>query len=264
MVYELLKWAQNALEQSYNKPVLPYLVIALNKEDGSPHESFYSIPSATKTFLTADDFRNIHKTPRIRNNYTKYWQDSQGGSAISSGEDLLKSYFSDVAVVHLPSHHYPTKMREQIMELYRVFEDFSLKSQKKRADRQMRFSAETFPLYSRKAFSQFASDYKKPFDFSEAWFDISPVSFQFKDSILNLAHQVNKDRGLKGTELWNALTDFFASCFLLSWGRNSIQGKCSQVWWSLIIIDGNSHPPLASPSPVSLASALSPFWTNTQ
>jgi hypothetical protein len=233
MILDLISWAHNATEKSYNKPVLPYLIIALNKEQGSPNQDFYSIDTATESFLKHDDVKNVHKTPRIEERFTKQWQKAEGGSAIDSGEALLNCYFSKVAVIHLPDHHCPTKMHHQITALYDLLTDFSTKSQEKRAGMQMKLTAAAFPLYSRKAFKRFASSYKQPFDFSEAWFDLNPVTFNFKSSILNLAHLVNKDRRLNGMKLWEALIGFTASCFLLSWSRNRIKGLSSRAQCSV-------------------------------
>ncbi|KAI0882625.1 uncharacterized protein GGS22DRAFT_191215 [Annulohypoxylon maeteangense] len=236
MIVDLLQWAHNATDQSYNKPVLPSLVIALNREEAGPNEDFYSIATATNDFLTNDDVKNIHMNPRIKEKYTNQWKKRDRSSAIHSGEDLLKCYFSDVNVVHFPNQDCPSKMHSQITELYQLLSSLSITAQKKRAQMQMDLTAASFPMYFRSAFGHFASNYKKPFDFSEAWFDLCPVVFQFRDSILSLAHLVSKDSGLNGMELWEDLTDFIASCFLLSWSRNKIQGGSFALQRSSLVL----------------------------
>lgn len=228
MIRELIEWAHNATESSYNKPVLPFLVMVLNKEDDSCDQDIYSIPVATERFLNDLDVKNVHNHDDIKG-YSSKWQDVEGHSVISSGHDLLKCYFTDLAVIHLPTGQRPTKMHKQIDSLHEKLVEFSKASQNKRADMQMQLTASTFPLYSRKAFKQFASSYNEPFDFSEAWFDLNPVEFQFSNSILNLAHIVGKTCNLNGLLLWDSLIDFIASCFLLSSRRNDIRGQSSML-----------------------------------
>jgi hypothetical protein len=226
MALELVQWAHNATEQSYNKPVLPHLVIALNKEEGNADQDLYNIQKAKKTLM--DDIKNVHVNPRMEK-YTKHWEKAEDNEEIDSGEALLDCYYSSVNVIHFPDKYSPTRMRKQIETLYEVLSKTCQESRKRRADMQMKLNAASFPLYTRKAFNRFASSFDQPFDFSEAWFDLNPVSFDFQSAILSLARHVSKDLDVKGMRLWEKLSDFIASCFLLNYCRIKIHGELSQA-----------------------------------
>jgi hypothetical protein len=237
MAVELVKWAHNATKQSYNKPTLPHLVIAVNSENEKADQNLYDIEKAKETLMK--QIKNVHHKPQMTP-YTKHWGNLDPEKEINSGEALLGCYYSSVNVIHFPDQYYPTKMCKQIDELYKVLSKTCQKSQNCRAEMQMKLDAATFPLYTRKAFSHFASSFDQPFDFKDAWFDLNPVSFDFKSAIIRLACDVSKDLNVKGMELWEKLTDFIAACFLLNWRRIRIHGEssqprcCMRTWYPLI------------------------------
>ena len=225
MVLHLVKWAHNAMEQSYNKPVLPHVVIALNRQDGDVDQDVYDVSKAKQILM--DRIRGVHDTPSLER-YTEYWK-TEDEERINSGEALLMCYYSSVKVIHFPNEYSPTRMHKQITTFYQVLSQTCQASKKHRADVQMKLNAVAFPLYIRRAFNQFASSLAQSFDFSEAWFDLNPVSFDFRSAILILALQVRKNLKIADVKLWEEMSDFIASCFLVNKCRTKIPSKSNHL-----------------------------------
>jgi hypothetical protein len=216
------------MEQSNNKPVLPYAVIAFSNREDHVESEFDETENVTKDLMEkVRDIRNMDQFHK----YIEYWDkqhkgiQDEGKHKIDSGEALLKCYYTDVRVIHFPSQVEPTMIHKQTT---RLKHEISLACQKSQGAREavgMKLDAATLPLYVRTALSQFASSLSKPFDFGEAWFELHPVSFDFRGSILTLAKLARDSHKLNGIDLWNEIGDFVASCFFLNCFRANIAGK---------------------------------------
>ncbi|KAI1091858.1 acyl transferase/acyl hydrolase/lysophospholipase [Rostrohypoxylon terebratum] len=211
------------MEQSYNKPVLPHVILAFNKNEDAIETS----EEATRIWM--DVIKNLH-TGQTFKRFAEYWgkqygSNHEGKPIIDSGEALLKCYYASVRVIHFSDQTRPTQLHKQIDELYRVAQDASAQSQRDREAVGMKLNAATLPLYVRLALKQFSSSLDKPFDFGEAWFELNPVSFEFSSTILTLAKLMRDCGQLNGIQLWKKLGHFVASCFHLSSCRKDIAGS---------------------------------------
>ncbi|UNI24922.1 hypothetical protein JDV02_010639 [Purpureocillium takamizusanense] len=219
-VLQLVKWAHNATEQAYNKPVLPCLVIAFMDRDGQVDTDDYDIDSARRNVF--DKLNDISGMQELQW-YINYWENNK--QTIRSGEDLLGCYYSSVSVVNFPGKTRPTKIHEQTTKLYNQIARACKESQQRREDAWMKLNAATLPLYMRKAFTHFASNYTTPFDFSDAWVDLHQVSFNLQGSIFNLATKVGELRKVRGMGVWEEISGFVASCLLLKCARENYPVK---------------------------------------
>jgi hypothetical protein len=216
------------MEQSNNKPVLPHAVIAFSNHNGHVESELYETGKATEMLMNGiEDIRNIDRFQP----YIEYWDkqhkdmQNEGKHKIDSGKALLKCYYTDVRVIHFPSQDHPTAIHKQTKVLKREISLACQKSQEAREAVGMKLDTATIPLYVRTALSQFASSLSKPFDFGEAWFELHPVSFDFRGSILTLAKLARDSLNLNGINLWNKIGDFVASCFFLNSSRVDITGR---------------------------------------
>lgn len=233
MLISLVKWAHDATQQSYNKPALPHLIIAYRKLDDSSQSEVYDVDTATENLL---EKLNINDMPKLTK-FIDYWQgkdevEGVGKAKVDSAQALLEFYYASVSVVNFPGQDEPTRMHTQTETLYRQIVEKRKQSQDHRANVWMRMNAATFPLYVRKAFAHFSSNFQEPFDFYEAWFKLHPVSFKFDGAIFALAKQVRDLGKLDGMELWEKISGFVASCLLLNHVRNELPGGTAIHSWA--------------------------------
>lgn len=212
ILFDLIKWAHDATEQSYNKPVLPYAVIVFVNKDRQEDQRDYDV-----NFARDSVFDNVNLDDDLKW-YVQYWEEG-GKPTIDSGEDLLKRYYKLVNVVHFPSEEEPTKMHEQVKKLYNEISSAHQATQQSRDKVWMKMTATTLPLYYRKAFTHFASNYTVPFDFSDAWIDLHHISFNLQGGVFNLATKVGVLKNQQGMDVWNEIAGFVASCLLLGCAR---------------------------------------------
>ncbi|KAI1204747.1 uncharacterized protein F4807DRAFT_446063 [Annulohypoxylon truncatum] len=228
--YDLINWAHYAMEQSYNKPVLPHVVLAFNRSEDDVELENEDSERATRSMM--DNVRGIYEEPKFRpfleywNKKNKKYMDNPQTEVpiINSGEALLRCYYAKITVVHFSNQKKPTRLRKQTEGLYRVVKTACEESHQKRAAVGMKMNAAKLPLYVRTALNQFGSSLDKPFDFSEAWFELNPVSFEFSSTIFTLAKLIRDLGKLNGMRLWCKLGDFVASCFYLNIYRNNMIG----------------------------------------
>ncbi|CAM1501617.1 Fc.00g036010.m01.CDS01 [Cosmosporella sp. VM-42] len=212
-LFQLVQWGHGATVKSYNKPVLPSAIIAFINKDDQVDPGDYDLETAMRSVFEKPGFKDVSRDRRLEM-YIQYWK--ANGQDIVSAEDLLSCYYSSVSVVHFPSGNRPTMMRQQVEKLYEKINEVCLESQGRRQAAWMKWNAATLPLFVRKAFTHFATNYETPFNFSDAWVDLEHISFNFNGSIFNLARMVERHRGLAGMDLWRGISGFVASCVFLN------------------------------------------------
>ncbi|KAJ4183357.1 hypothetical protein NW755_009848 [Fusarium falciforme] len=223
-IFQLVQWGHSATIQSYNKPVLPSAIIAFINRDEQVDPRDYDLEDARKSFFDKPSLQNVSRDKALQP-YIQYWETN--GQHIESAEELLSCYYSSVSVVHFPSGKRPTTMHQQVRKLYGRISEVCSESQKRRDAAWMKWNAATLPLFVRKAFTHFASNYETPFNFSDAWVDLQNISFNFNGSIFNLARMVRGQRKLShaGMPLWDDISSFVASCLFLNCVRTK-QPEC--------------------------------------
>ena len=89
---KLVTWAANAIETSANQPILPHVIIVLNK-----HEDFVLAggENADTTIILNDVARVIDKNETL-SSWTTHWRDR--GKVIETLSDLIHCYYSSVEV----------------------------------------------------------------------------------------------------------------------------------------------------------------------
>ncbi|RSL74673.1 hypothetical protein CEP51_011506 [Fusarium floridanum] len=223
-ILNLIEWGHSATIQSYNKPVLPSVIMTFINRDGQVTADNYDLAKARESFFAEVAKKNIFRDSKLEK-FIKYWEDN--GQQIASVEGLLHCYYSSVSVVQFPSGKDPTTMRQQIERFYGEITIMCSESRKQRDEAWMKWNAVTLPLFIRKAFTHFASNYDTAFNFSDAWVDLRNISFNFDGSIFNLARMVRAHRELSqtGMELWDDISGFVASCLFLNCVRTK-QPEC--------------------------------------
>lgn len=91
---KLIEWATDALEASYNHPVLPYAIIVLNTSHADINPGLWDVDVATKALL--DSLSKTLNQNVVFNQYAKFWK--ARGRVVETVEDLMLCYYSSVRV----------------------------------------------------------------------------------------------------------------------------------------------------------------------
>lgn len=86
---KLVTWAANAIETSANQPLLPHVIIVLNK-----HEDFES----ADTTAILEDISSIIEKNKTLSKWAAHWRER--GKAIEKLSHLVHCYYSSVEVRH--------------------------------------------------------------------------------------------------------------------------------------------------------------------
>lgn len=87
---KLITWAANAIETSANQPVLPHVIIVLNK-----HEDF----KFADTEVILEDISSVIEKNMTLSKWAAHWRER--GSTIKTLRDLVHCYYSSVEVRYL-------------------------------------------------------------------------------------------------------------------------------------------------------------------
>ena len=91
---KLIEWATDALEASYNHPILPYAIIVLNSSPATIQQGLWDVDIATEALL--DSLSKALNQNIVFAQYAKFWK--ARGKVIETVEDLMLCYYSSVRV----------------------------------------------------------------------------------------------------------------------------------------------------------------------
>ena len=219
----LIEWAAAALEKSSNQPVLPHAIIVLNASEYDIDPELWSTRNATVQML-----ESMSKTVNNRATFKKYaqfWRDRQ--RPIETIEQLIRSYYSSVRVVRIPTGGRPNLIQEQVQKLQAGISSACAFARKRKSALRMLMNADELQPYLQFAFDHFACDLETPFDFVQASFTNSPIPLDFGGNILKLALSLMEawPNEIDGEIIFKELSYMVASCIMLDSARSKIRGK---------------------------------------
>jgi hypothetical protein len=224
---KLVDWAAAALEKSSNQPVLPHAIIVLNASENSTEPHLWDPEIATNTLLQSLS-GTVFKNDKFKK-YAAFWRERQ--RQVDTVEELLKSYYSSVKVVRIPTHGRPNLISEQVSKLYRCIQSACTTARLRKGSLRMLLDADELQPYLQFAFDHFACDLDTPFDFVQASFVNSPIPSDFGGNILKLAINMMDvwENVASGPILFTELSYMVASCIMLDSARHGIKGNYSKL-----------------------------------
>lgn len=228
MLEKLIIWAQAALEKSSNQPVLPHAIIVFNASESNLPADYWNVNHAT-----ADLMESLSRTVFQNQTFSKYADFWRGRDRrVETVEQLLRSYYSDIRVVWIPTGTDPKLIQGQVHKLSTEIQEACKTARDKKADLRMLLDADELQPYLQVAFDHFAQNLNDPFDFVQASFTNSPIPNTFGGNILKLAIQVmDKYQGLiNGPSIFKELSYVVASCIMLDVARHKYRGKPSEIF----------------------------------
>jgi hypothetical protein len=90
----LLDWGSVAIETTYNQPILPYAILALNATENDADPAIWDVHTST-TLLLKSLADTVDKNV-IFSNYADLWR--KRGRRINTLEDLMMCYYSALRV----------------------------------------------------------------------------------------------------------------------------------------------------------------------
>lgn len=237
-VKQLADWAFDVIQSSTNQSVLPHAILVLNESKIPVSSECWEIDAATDQLLT-----NIKKGFFEQDDLKKHvdlWRERYQKTLdeYPSAKDLLESYYASVRVVHLPEWRYRMNLLEkQMTKLYGELSQAREESYTRRKHLHMKLNAENFMRFMKKAFDHFTNDFRVPFNFARAWFEIHQdyTVSDLQKGISDLALAVQKVSGREGLGLWQHISSMVASCILLDAKRHEMPlgeshpAKCRSV-----------------------------------
>jgi hypothetical protein len=212
---------------SSNQPVLPHAVIALNASELTIAPEQWEVLHATTWLMNAVK-ESISKNVKFRK-HAQMWRDR--GKRIDTVEDLLRSYYSSVRVVRIPSVGRPTLMKNQMEKLYgEIVASLEVSKHSKRSLR-MLLDVDELQPYLQFAFDHFARNLDRAFDFVQASFVSNPIPPDFAGNILKLAVNVMEiwENKLDGAGIFRELSLVVASCIMLDCSRKKNLGLATFI-----------------------------------
>ncbi|KAF4637022.1 hypothetical protein G7Y89_g1060 [Cudoniella acicularis] len=180
---KLIEWATDALEASYNHPVLPHAIIVQNASHADIHKSLWDVDIATQELLKSLSRTLNHNVTFAQ--YAKFWK--ARGREIETVEDLMLCYYSSVRVVRLPADTQPKLVLEQAQKLYTEITLGCKAARESKSELRMLLNEDSLQYYLQHAFDHYSRTLEIPFDFVQASFLYNPIPANFGGSILKLA-----------------------------------------------------------------------------
>ncbi|KIW97974.1 uncharacterized protein Z519_01558 [Cladophialophora bantiana CBS 173.52] len=222
----LVDFAKRSVEKSLNQPILPSAIVVLNAVEVAGKEERWTIEDATRSFFR--DVQGIttsgHDLRELAKNFA-----SESDCRSLSARELLKCYYRSVRVIRIPAKSSETYnlINKQILllreEIIRVCQTAHYeKSIKRRLA-----NADDLQQYLQAGFEHFANDIETPFDFRTVSTRNKLIAHDFSDHILTLArtiHESTRHERLQPKMLLGGLCSLIASCILLDYVRNNLQG----------------------------------------
>lgn len=93
----LLEWGSVAIETTYNQPVLPYAILALNATELDVDANMWDVQTSTEQLL-GSLAETVNKNVTF-SKYAELWR--KRGKTINTTEDLMMCYYSALRVRYL-------------------------------------------------------------------------------------------------------------------------------------------------------------------
>lgn len=90
----LLDWGSVAIETTYNQPILPYAILALNATEHDVDPKMWDVQTSTRTLL--DSLADTVNKNVVFSTYADLWR--KRGKKIDTVDDLMKCYYSALRV----------------------------------------------------------------------------------------------------------------------------------------------------------------------
>ncbi|OCL08909.1 FabD/lysophospholipase-like protein [Glonium stellatum] len=231
----LLDWGKQSVQHSSNHPALPHAVIVLNMTNNDLPLEDWEIRNTTDWLLSGID-ASLHNNPKFQN----YIQEGDQQSRSFTTEKLLRSYYSTVNAVRIPSLAEGlgriNLIERQVLILFEHIQSCCNQTREKKRGKRMLLTADQFNPYLQLAFTHFTSrdGLSTPFDFVKASFNARPISRDFADSIVVLTCMLMaRTKGLPGLSapaIFNSLSTVVSSCIMLDAARNRRLGDCGAIF----------------------------------
>ncbi|KAF2259856.1 hypothetical protein CC78DRAFT_524125 [Lojkania enalia] len=222
----LLDWGSVAIETTYNQPILPYAILALNATEDETDSRSWDVSIATDSLL--ESLANTVNKNVIFAKYAELWR--KRGKKIDTVADLMMCYYSALKIVRLPTNGRPTLMDAQAQKLYFEIDRGCQLSRAVKADTRMLLNAFEFQAYLNHAFDHFCATVDAPFDFVQCSYLNRRLLSTFEESILTLAvEMIKKKPRPKAIMVLEKLERLIASCIMLDAVRNDIKGTAERI-----------------------------------
>lgn len=225
----LLEWGSVAIETTYNQPILPYAILALNATENDVDSQLWDVQKSTKLL-----FDSLADTVDKNVEFSKYadlWRSR--GKKITSVSDLMGCYYSAVRVVRLPTNGRPKLIEAQAQKLYLDIERGCRLARNVKTQTRMLLNAFEFQGYLSHAFDHFCGTIDAPFDFVQCSYLNTHLSTTFGESILTLAAGMARRKPRpKASAIFEKLGRLIASCIMLDTIRSDLKGKWRLNWSS--------------------------------
>ncbi|KAF2729081.1 hypothetical protein EJ04DRAFT_503032 [Polyplosphaeria fusca] len=222
----LLEWGSVAIETTYNQPILPYAILALNATESDVESQLWDVEMSTKSLL--ESLANtVNKNVKF-SSYAELWR--KRGKKVDTVEDLMLCYYSALRVIRLPTNGRPKLLDAQAQKLYFEIERGCRLGRNVKAQTRMLLNAFEFQAYLNHAFDHFCTTIDVPFDFVQCSYLNRRLSSTFGESILSLAVEMSKKKPRpKATKILEKLERLIASCIMLDAVRNEIKGTAERI-----------------------------------
>lgn len=187
----------------------------------------WTVDDATKSFfrdvegITTSD----HGLKELTKNFT-----TDDDRRVLSARELLECYYRSVRVIRIPAkspdiynliNTQILQLREEIVQVCQIA-DYEKRYKRRLAN------VDELQEYLQAGFDHFANDIDAPFDFRTVSARNKLIAHDFSDHILTLARTIHEStcrERLEPKMLFAGLCSLIASCILLDYVRNNLQGQ---------------------------------------
>lgn len=222
MLTKLIRWVTTSSESSLGQPVLPHLIIVLNKTDLAIEASQWDVKEATRKLLSNVE-SSIERIPDLQTELLK-WRTM--GRKIKTIKSFLECYYTSITVVRIPEKGRYMLMDEQVKRLNTEIALKCSQSHYLKKKARMLSMSEDFQLYLQVAFDHFSRNLDTPFDFVKVALQINPIPSDFGGNIVKFAVAIqNCEPTWKVTRIFRSLSPMVASCIMLDIHRQRRPGQ---------------------------------------
>ncbi|KAI5805984.1 acyl transferase/acyl hydrolase/lysophospholipase [Geopyxis carbonaria] len=221
-IFQLIEWAETALEISVNQPILPHVILIMNSVNTAETENIWKDDCTTKQL---NKFNHSIKMPPL-SKFASDWK--RRGKPIETLQELVSCYYSSIRISYIPDFNgRPQFVLEQYDSLYNNIHESVEKTREEKQQAQLLLKSEDMNAYFGYAFDHFSEHETKPFNFLQAAFTHNPVPGTFSSHIMKSALCLMKSRIFVGEKrkssfIFEFLAPFVASCIVLEVCRNDM------------------------------------------
>ncbi|KAK4194241.1 hypothetical protein QBC40DRAFT_260209 [Triangularia verruculosa] len=181
VLVDLVEWAYCSIENVVNQPVLPHLIIALNRTDNAINKQQWDPEFATDMLLGAH--QDITHTPELINIVQNL---RRSGRIVKSAKEFLECFYRSITVVRIPTKGRYMQIDNQIGKLYAAIRDRGTNSHTEKKSVRMALNAERLHQFMNAAYEHFSADLDQPFNFAKEALQLNPMPHDFQGHILHL------------------------------------------------------------------------------